>query len=978
MLDKSLRQNPMFKLLEGRDGADAEAYAGLLLLVESDAREALEYIKAVFPGFTTHGMGHSLRILEKIERILSDGLREELSACEIFCLMMAAMFHDMGMAKAAEPDKDRQREHHHLYAEGPLEEFMSQRLTLVKEWRRLYNCILFVCKAHGMERGALYGDKSFYDKDMIEGGVLRFGLLAVLLRVGDLLDLDENRTSEFARRLNAHYFQDETSQLHHIRHEHVDRVYLTPEVIEIEVRAENVEEYHLWEWWLDYLEGDILHANTHLMPKLGSGLMLPEPKCKVKKAEGADFETEELRFELTEKGRIWTILSKSVYTEEFDFIREIVQNGIDAVLMKDYAASEVPLPSPSPRSWGEWTGEHKVVVAYSARQGSMMVWDTGIGMDPEEVRRFLFRIADSGHRHRSETREFPFPAIAKFGIGFVSCLSKCNEIVLLTHPASQAEGCRVRMFSNSIRAFFEKLEGQPDSGTMVCMSLKRGYPMEEVRDYLVKTFRYPSVPVEWLDLDGMDDQKEILRSAGKLKTRGAKATHGAVMSQWEFEERYELFDAVRENVHHEREAQRDTVAYLRDRLAQSYDKWRRQIYAGTLKRNAFEREMSVLLRELQPLHQHAPTIQSQLGRLLESSKKQTEKEFPDFVEEILPEIEDCTYEAAAVREQLAQAANALLSPRWRLGEAELAQLWQHHVCMVSFEERFNGPRVITDRAEALRYRGGRGLLAVQCGFTDWELGVEWRSLHCFLFKNGELLLKLSDMSVIDDVDDEEMVDVEMEELLEFADFQDFNSQELMEAYVERLEYATRDSVTLRFSSLQVGRGEIIQTNEEQREALDAYGEWHMPEEAEPDSNDFLWQLAVGLEDIFPSDSIAIGDIGRIESGFYQDGIPLDVDPTDLVPLGMCRARVNLSAGARMELNITRRHVDEAHEVMDKWISEVGSKIQMEVVGQLIKTVRDWGFQGEIGSLCTGKEGPGGYFGRRCMEQLRTLEQTGAL
>lgn len=975
MLDKSLGQNPMYKLLEGRGGADAKAYAGLLLLVESDAREALEYIKAVFPGFTTHGMGHSLRILEKIEMILSDGLREELSAPELFCLIMAAMFHDMGMAKAAEPDKDRQREYHHLYAEGPLEEFMSQKLTLVKEWRRLYNCILFVCKAHGMERGALYGDKSFYDRDMIEGGVLRFGLLAVLLRVGDLLDLDENRTSGFVRGLNVHYFQDETSQLHHIRHEHVDRVYLTPAVIEIEVRAENVEEYHLWEWWLGYLEGDILHANTHLMPKLGSGLLLPEPKCRVEKAEGADFETEELRFELTEKGRIWTILSKSVYTEEFDFIREVVQNGIDAVLMKDYAAPEVPLPAPSPRSWGEWTGEHKVVVAYSARQGSMMVWDTGIGMDPEEMRRFLFRIADSGHRHRAQTREFPFPAIAKFGIGFVSCLSKCDEIVLLTHPASQAEGCRVRMFSNSIRAFFERLEGQPDSGTMVCMSLKHSYPAEEVRDYLVKTFRYPSVPVEWLDLDGMDGQEEILRSAGKLKARGAKAARGAAMSEWEIEERYELFEAVRENVHHEREAQRDAAAGLRDRLAQSYDGWRGQIYAGTLKQNAFEREMCVLLRELQPLDRYDPAIRSRLGRLLEDSKKQTGREFPDFVEGILPEIENCAYDAAAVRERLAQAADALLSPRRRVGEDELAQLGRHHVCMVPLGERFNGLRVVTDRAEAMRYRGGKGLLAVQCGFTDWELGVEWRSLHCFLFKNGELLLKLSDMSVIDD---EEMADAGMEELLELADFQDFNAQELMKAYTEQLGYTKSDSVTLSFSSLQVGRGEIIRTNEEQRGELDADGEWYMPGEAETDSAAFLWQLAVGLELISEPDSIAIGDLARIKSGFYQDGIPLDVDPTDLVPLGMCRARVNLSAGARMELNITRRHVDEAHEVMDKWLSEVGSKIQVEVAGRLKKTVRDWGLQGEAGSLCTGKEGPESYFGRRCMEQLRMLERTGAL
>lgn len=975
MLDKSLGQNPMFKMLEERGSADAKAYAGLLLLVESDAREALEYIKAVFPGFTSHGMGHSLRILEKVDRILSDGLREELSAPEIFCLIMAAMFHDMGMAKAEEPDKDRQREQHHLYAEGPLEEFMSQRLTLVKEWRRLYNCILFVCKAHGMERGALYGDKSFYNKDMIEGGVLRFGLLAVLLRVGDLLDLDENRTSGFVRGLNAHYFRDETSQLHHIRHEHVDRAYLTPQVIEIEVRAENVEEYRLWEWWLGYLEGDILHANTHLMPKLGSALLLPEPKCEVRKVEGADFETEELRFELTEEGRIWNILSQSVYTEEFDFIRELVQNGIDAVLMKDYVTPEIPLSAPSPRSWGEWDGGGRVVVAYSVRQGSLMVWDTGIGMDSEEVRRFLFRIADSGHRHRAETREFPFPAIAKFGIGFISCLSKCEETVLLTHPASQAEGCRVRMFSNSIRAFFEKLEGQPDSGTMVCMSLKRRYPAGEVRDYLVKTFRYPSVPVEWLDLDEMDGQKEILRGMGKLKARSAKAAQGAVMSKWEFEERYELFDAVRENVYRKREAEAETVEELRELLSQSRRGWYNQWDDGTLKQKAFERELSKLLRELLPLDRYDPNIRSRLGKLLEDSKEQKGKGFLYFVPGLLSDIRDWIDGLSMVQAQLSKAANELKNPRCLIGKAEVAALWEHQACIVPFKENFSGIKLITEREQAAGYRNRTGLFVVQCALDDWKLGVEWRSLHGFLFKNGELSLRLSDMSVIDDG---ETVDVGIEELLEFADLQDFNSQELMKACVEQLGYATRNSITLRFSSLQVRRGEIVRIDEKQRQALDIDGEWHMPKDAETDSNEFLWQLAAGLEKMSGLGGIDIEDISRIDSGFYQDGIPLDVDPTDLVPLGMCRARVNLSAGARMELNITRRHVDEAHEVTDKWLSEVGSEIQRQVAGQLKKTLRDWGFQGEISGLCTRKEGPEGYFGRRSMEQLCALERIGTL
>ena len=86
MVAKNLEGNPFFQLLESRaeKEADARVYAGLLLLTEPEAQEALEFIKGVFPGFTPHGMAHSLRILTNLYQALSDPLREALSAPELW------------------------------------------------------------------------------------------------------------------------------------------------------------------------------------------------------------------------------------------------------------------------------------------------------------------------------------------------------------------------------------------------------------------------------------------------------------------------------------------------------------------------------------------------------------------------------------------------------------------------------------------------------------------------------------------------------------------------------------------------------------------------------------------------------------------------------------------------------------------------------------------------------------------------------
>lgn len=979
MLAKSLRASPFFQLLESREASEpnAKAYTGLLLLTEPDAEEALEYIKSVFPGFTSHGMGHSLRILENLYQALSDALREELSSPEIFCLIMAAMFHDMGMAKPDVPDLSRQRDQHHLYAEEPLKLFMEEKMTAVAEWRRLYSCILFVCQAHGMEQGAFYGHKDFYTKDTIDRKPLRFGLLGVLLRIGDLLDLDENRTSGLIRRLYPSRFQDETSQRHHCRHEHVARFSISPQTIEINVLAEDVEEYHIWDRWLHCLKEDILHANTYLMPKLGKGLNLPELRHEIQKTAQAAFETEELRFELTDEGRIWNILSQSVYTGEFDFIRELVQNGIDAVLMKYYQNPEIELAHPSPRSWGAWERDGKVVAAYSAEQQLLLIWDTGTGMDTGEVRQFLFRIADSGYRHQPGARNFPLHTIAKFGIGFLSCLSKCEETLLYTCPAPPKVGCRVRMYSNSTHAYFEKLDVQPVSGTMICMQLKRGYKAEEVREYLSLTFRYPSVPVEWLDLDQMERQVKGLSDMKRLRHR--LFAPGYQMPQHLFERDYDFFEAVRANVFNERKDEERTIDRLNDVLKERLELWRGQEQSGTLKRKTFEQELSLLLREISLLDKYTD-IRKRIGQMLSESKRWSAEEFSDMASTLLAQIQDCTNGLDLVKQQLYESAGLYMPPRRQVGRAELATPWEFDVCMIPFRGDFSVWTIVTEKERGKNYLSGSGLFFVQCAFDDWELGVEWRSIHGFLFQNKELTTHLAKVGEEECASAEEAYGIDLAEALDPAFLNLYTPEELLEEFLIQYNNQLGQEIVTSLHYLNMGRERITRSKKTWVERRTASEDWYIGSstEEDPADYDFMGEDIVRLRLSNVPEAMAINDMIQTKTQLFQDGIPLNVDPSGLAPLGVCRVQLNLCGQARMELNVTRRYVDESQAKIDAWLAGVGLNIQRRILEQLNQAIRAWGFQGDLCALYTQKERPdqkeqsGEYFDQRGWQQMSAL------
>lgn len=111
----------------------------------------------------------------------------------------------------------------------------------------------------------LYDDADFRKVDRIEGQVLRYGLLAILLRVGDLMDLEEGRICEFNMHLNSNYYNDSESMLHNSRHSDVKTYNYSSDRICIAVLTDDRQKYKIWMDWINYLDREVMYANTHYL-----------------------------------------------------------------------------------------------------------------------------------------------------------------------------------------------------------------------------------------------------------------------------------------------------------------------------------------------------------------------------------------------------------------------------------------------------------------------------------------------------------------------------------------------------------------------------------------------------------------------------------------------------------------------------------------------------------------------------------------
>lgn len=156
------------------------------------------------------------------------------------------------------------------------------------------------------------------------------------------------------------------------------------------------------------------------------------------------------RFQINLRGII-DLLSNHLYSGPEVFVRELLQNGVDAI------RARVQLEA---THRGEIALE--VLGGHGGKPKTVVFADNGVGLTEAEIHQFLATIGESSKRGDAGIFERPVDFIGQFGIGLLSCFVVSEEIVLITRSARGPQpGWEWR--------------GRPD-GTYVLKQLTRDFP----------------------------------------------------------------------------------------------------------------------------------------------------------------------------------------------------------------------------------------------------------------------------------------------------------------------------------------------------------------------------------------------------------------------------------------------------------------------------------------------------------------------
>jgi len=482
------------------------------------------------PDYTLHNIDHVVNVLDIVNDIIPDEVK--LNRSELTILIYAVALHDIGMlinrddaAQLKETESYR-----HLLAEfdkdTPESDILSEliRRTHVersceyidkfKEDLHLYHLdfeidgidfrkhLKNVILAHGLPVSKLT-DVNYPTNALIGKERINVKYLALLLRMGDILDFDRSRTPLFL--LEHRKVRNLKSVSEWEKHLSINGLSITSTQIEFQAECHSAEIHRCVLDFLAYIEYErketmecIRKMNTpdHYLD-LNDAVI-----CQVDSDGSYIYEDLEISFDY--KKVLSILMGTELYSSAEIFLRELLQNSYDAC----FVHKELSTKS------GNRTYIPNISVHFDSKNKILSIEDNGIGMNMSSIKNYVTKIGSSYYKSKEFQSELiDYSPISNFGIGILSCFMVSNSIHIdsLRYSTSLAAREPINITLNLDNSFVERRpSSRTTTGTKISLYIHDKFAkelsIEKIQQIIEENTAYQSIPIHL----SVDDKQIIL------------------------------------------------------------------------------------------------------------------------------------------------------------------------------------------------------------------------------------------------------------------------------------------------------------------------------------------------------------------------------------------------------------------------------------------------------------------------------------
>lgn len=331
---------------------------------------------------------------------------------------------------------------------------------------RMYDVVASVAKLHGDDFDDLFKEVN-YQENGFWAEHMHPQFAAAMLRLGDLLDMDSNR---FDVRMIEHIgnmpFE---SMLHYKKHKAITHLEYSENAIQAIAKSDEFDVCKTtskWFSWLDEEVQNLICSWNRIVPDSLYGCRLNRCELKIY-YKGKEFDASKRTEFLADSDRVYDMLiGDNIYKSRLDFIREYLQNAIDATKMRfwlqikgrqdlweTYTKENITPYDIEYSLFKYFTVKVDAFVDWDKKEIEIVFCDRGIGMEEECVRSLSVIANDNWKKRTAYAKEMlDMPVWLKptggFGIGVQSAFMITDKVEFFTKTEQDTVGRKICMESN--------------------------------------------------------------------------------------------------------------------------------------------------------------------------------------------------------------------------------------------------------------------------------------------------------------------------------------------------------------------------------------------------------------------------------------------------------------------------------------------------------------------------------------------------
>lgn len=520
MLD-DIKATSFYKALENKN--EKEFIAKVETAFEK-CKGILSSINHIFNNYTVHNEIHSLNVMEYMAKMITN--LDKLSSLDIVLCIYAALFHDIGMVvyddeitKIIE-NKDPlvnydfkvlmdEYENQTYALQEAIRPIHGKRVRTILERNKqvfddLFNIpktsisfmdeLVNICQAHNEDFEWLKNEIPEHIKKGSYDANPQF--VAILLRLADLLDIDENRAPQYLYLLLRPSGISDIEWKQHFVLENIDKVgynsILDCKEIQFYGKSDDVNIHRKFLQYIDYFKDELVRATSFSERFKNEAYVLKISAIPKMIIDTSGFSFADFKLSLDYNAVTNLLMGENIYGDKKYGLRELLQNAIDAckVLNEFYSKNPNPYEKYKPQ----------ISLTIDEEKGRVSIFDNGNGMSLDILKNYFLNVGVSYYKSKDyRYMGYDYKPIGNYGIGFLACFMLSKNVKIITKQFRDSKASTIIINRDSEYVGISLEEIQFSHGTEIILDYnefaKVFKDIEEVKLFIKKNFILDEVSI---------------------------------------------------------------------------------------------------------------------------------------------------------------------------------------------------------------------------------------------------------------------------------------------------------------------------------------------------------------------------------------------------------------------------------------------------------------------------------------------------